>query len=226
MNIRSTSWLALAMLQIGMAGNALAATVYTDRSLFEAALMSSTVEDFESYTSGDFTGSDVLFAGLMMTDSGPKVLEFNARFGDPETQAIMARMRSDIVPLLQQGAAGQLGDTKVQWAKEPAVCVVLASRGYPETPETGHVVQGLESLKDWSDVVVYHAATRREGDEIKTVGGRVLGVTALGANLETAIKRAYEAVDHISFEGMHYRRDIGFKALMRSDERKGAPQRG
>jgi phosphoribosylamine--glycine ligase len=157
----------------------------------------------------------VLFAGLMMTESGPKVLEFNARFGDPETQAIMARMRSDIVPLLQQGAAGQLGDTKVQWAKEPAVCVVLASRGYPDTPETGHTIQGLESLQDWSDVVVYHAATQREGDEIKTVGGRVLGVTALGANLEAAIKRAYEAVDHISFEGMHYRTDIGRRALAR-----------
>ncbi len=157
----------------------------------------------------------VLFAGLMMTESGPKVLEFNARFGDPETQTIMARMRSDIVPLLQQGAAGQLGETKIEWAKEPSVCVVLASRGYPETPETGHVIQGLGSLKDWGDVVVYHAATKREGDEIRTVGGRVLGVTALGANLEAAINRAYEAVGHISFEGMHYRKDIGRRALAR-----------
>jgi len=157
----------------------------------------------------------VLFAGLMMTESGPKVLEFNARFGDPETQAIMARMRSDIVPLLQQGAAGQLGETKIEWAKEPSVCVVLASRGYPETPETGHAVHGLESLKGWSDVVVYHAATKQEGDEVQTVGGRVLGVTALGANLEAAITRAYEAVGHISFEGMHYRKDIGRRALAR-----------
>jgi phosphoribosylamine--glycine ligase len=157
----------------------------------------------------------VLFAGLMMTESGPKVLEFNSRFGDPETQAIMARMRSDIVPLLQQGAAGQLGETKIEWAKEPSVCVVLASRGYPETPETGHAVHGLESLKDWSDVVVYHAATKQEGDEVQTVGGRVLGVTALGANLEAAITRAYEAVGHISFEGMHYRKDIGRRALAR-----------
>jgi phosphoribosylamine--glycine ligase len=157
----------------------------------------------------------VLFAGLMMTESGPKVLEFNARFGDPETQAIMARMRTDIVPLLQQGAAGQLGETKIEWAKEPSVCVVLASRGYPETPETGHAIHGLDSLKGWSDVVVYHAATKREGDEVQTVGGRVLGVTALGANLEAAITRAYEAVGHISFDGMHYRKDIGRRALAR-----------
>ena len=157
----------------------------------------------------------VLYAGLMMTEAGPKVLEFNARFGDPEAQAIMARMRSDIVPLLQQGAAGQLGETRIEWLKEPSVCVVLASRGYPESPETGHVVKGLESLKDWSDVVVYHAATKQEDDEIKTVGGRVLGVTALGANLESAIARAYEAVDHISFEGMFYRKDIGHRALSR-----------
>ncbi len=157
----------------------------------------------------------VLYAGLMMTESGPKVLEFNARFGDPECQAIMARMRSDIVPLLQQGAAGQLGETRIEWTKEPSVCVVLASRGYPEKPETGHVVKGLDSLKDWSDVVVYHAATTRDGDEVKTVGGRVLGVTALGANLESAIDRAYKAVSHISFEGMFYRKDIGRNALAR-----------
>jgi phosphoribosylamine--glycine ligase len=157
----------------------------------------------------------VLFAGLMMTESGPKVLEFNARFGDPEAQAIMARMRSDLVPLLQQAADGQLGETRIEWAKEPSVCVVLASRGYPDTPETGHVVQGLGTLKDWNDVVVYHAATRREGDEVKTVGGRVLGVTALGANLESAMARAYEAVEHISFEGMFYRKDIGHRALAR-----------
>jgi phosphoribosylamine--glycine ligase len=157
----------------------------------------------------------VLYAGLMMTDSGPRVLEFNARFGDPETQVIMARMRSDLVPILQQAAAGQLGETRIEWAKEPAVCVVLASRGYPETPETGKVVRGLESLKDWSDVVVYHAATKSEDGQVKTVGGRVLGVTALGANLESAIARAYEAVARVSFDGMFYRKDIGHRALAR-----------
>jgi phosphoribosylamine--glycine ligase len=157
----------------------------------------------------------VLYAGLMMTEAGPKVLEFNARFGDPETQVIMARMRSDLVPILQQAADGTLGETRLEWVKEPAVCVVVASRGYPDTPETGKVVTGLDSLKDWSDVVVYHAATRREDGQIKTVGGRVLGVTALGANLESAIARAYEAIGKIQFEGMTYRRDIGARALAR-----------
>jgi phosphoribosylamine--glycine ligase len=157
----------------------------------------------------------VLFSGLMMTEAGPKVLEFNARFGDPETQVIMARMRSDIVPILDQCASGQLAVTRIDWAKEPAACVVVASRGYPETPETGKAITGLDALKEWSDVVVYHAATKRDGSGVKTVGGRVLGVTALGSNLEAAIARAYEAVDRIRFEGMWCRRDIGHRALAR-----------
>jgi phosphoribosylamine--glycine ligase len=157
----------------------------------------------------------VLFAGLMMTEAGPKVLEFNGRFGDPETQVIMARMRTDIVPMLHQVATGQLGETRLEWAKEPAVCVVVASRGYPDAPETGRVVTGLDALKEWSDVVVYHAATKRQDGEILTVGGRVLGVTALGANLEIAIARAYEAIEKIHFDGMTYRRDIGHRALAR-----------
>jgi phosphoribosylamine--glycine ligase len=157
----------------------------------------------------------VLFAGLMMTESGPKVLEFNSRFGDPETQVLMARMRSDIVPILDQCASGQLGETRIEWAKEPAACVVVASKGYPGAIETGKTVSGLDTLKAWSDVIVYHAATRRENGAVKTTGGRVLGVTALGANLEAAIARAYEAISHIHFEGMSYRRDIGHRALAR-----------
>jgi phosphoribosylamine--glycine ligase len=157
----------------------------------------------------------VLFVGLMVTDSGPKVLEFNARFGDPETQVIMARMRSDIVPILQQIAEGQLKDAKVEWAKEPAVCVVLAAKGYPDATETGQEIQGLDGLSKDSDVIVYHAATGRKDGRLVTVGGRVLGVTALGANLDAAVTRAYEAVGRISFDGMHYRRDIGKRALAR-----------
>jgi phosphoribosylamine--glycine ligase len=160
----------------------------------------------------------VLYAGLMITTAGPKVLEFNARFGDPETQVIMARMRSDLVPLLQQGAAGQFGDTKVEWAKDPAVCVVLASKGYPETSETGKAISGLGSFANETDVIVYHAATAKQDDTVVTVGGRVLGITALGSNLDAAVARAYEAVGKISFEGMHYRKDIGQKALARLRE--------
>jgi phosphoribosylamine--glycine ligase len=157
----------------------------------------------------------VLYAGLMMTAAGPRVLEFNARFGDPETQVIMARMRSDLVPLLVQVALGQFKDSKVEWAKDPAACVVLASKGYPETSETGKPILGLDALKKDRDIVVFHAATGRKDDEVVTVGGRVLGVTALGANLDVAVTRAYEAVAKIRFEGMQYRRDIGQKALAR-----------
>ena len=157
----------------------------------------------------------VLFVGLMITDAGPRVLEFNARFGDPETQVIMARMRSDIVPILLQVAEGQLKDTKIEWAKEPAVCVVLAAKGYPDGVETGQEIRGLGEITGEDDVVVYHAATGNKDGKVVTVGGRVLGVTALGANLEAAVTRAYEVVGRISFDGMQYRRDIGKRALAR-----------
>jgi phosphoribosylamine--glycine ligase len=157
----------------------------------------------------------VLYAGLMITEQGPRVLEFNARFGDPEAQVIMARMRSDVVPILQGVAEGQLKDTKIDWAKDPAVCIVLASRGYPDEPETGKEVRGLEALDGEPDVMVYHAATAKRDGKVVTVGGRVLGVTALGANLDAAVQRAYEAVSKVSFDGMHYRKDIGQKALAR-----------
>jgi phosphoribosylamine--glycine ligase len=157
----------------------------------------------------------VLYAGLMVTEKGPHVLEFNARFGDPETQVIMARMRSDIVPILQGVAEGHLKESKIDWAKEAALCVVLAARGYPESPDTGHEVRGLDALQGESDVMVFHAATANRDGKIVTVGGRVLGVTALGTNLDAAVQRAYQAVEKISFEGMHYRKDIGQKALAR-----------
>jgi phosphoribosylamine--glycine ligase len=157
----------------------------------------------------------VLYAGLMITDKGPKVLEFNARFGDPEAQVIMVRMKSDIVPVLQGVAEGQLKETRIDWLKEPAVCVVMASKGYPDGAETGKAIHGLEALEKESDVVVFHAATEAKDGETVTVGGRVLGVTALGANLDAAIARAYEAVGHVSFDGMQFRKDIGQKALAR-----------
>jgi phosphoribosylamine--glycine ligase len=157
----------------------------------------------------------VLYVGLMITEKGPRVLEFNARFGDPETQVILARMRSDIVPILQGVADGNLKESKVEWAKEPAVCVVVTSKGYPDEPETGKPISGLAALKGQSDVVVFHAATAVKDGKVVTVGGRVLGVTALAANLDGAVARAYEAVSKISFEGMHYRKDIGKLALAR-----------
>jgi phosphoribosylamine--glycine ligase len=157
----------------------------------------------------------VLYAGLMITAQGPRVLEFNARFGDPETQVLMVRLRSDLVPVLQAVAEGDLGDTRLEWAKEPAVCVVVAARGYPGEVETGHEIKGLDALKNEKDVSVFHAATARRDGRLVTVGGRVLGVTALGANLEQAIEHAYTATGKVQFDGMHYRHDIGRKALAR-----------
>src|SRR5688500_8995966 len=157
----------------------------------------------------------VLFVGLMITPDGPKVLEYNARFGDPETQVIVARMKSDIVPVLKGVAEGDLSDVKIEWAKDPAVCVVLAAKGYPDDVETGDEIRGLESLQGEADIVVYHGATALREGKVVTVGGRVLGVTALGHNLDAAIDRGYEGVAKISFDGMHYRRDIGKKALAR-----------
>lgn len=157
----------------------------------------------------------VLYAGLMMTDTGPRVLEYNARFGDPETQVIMARMKSDLVPVLKAVADGQLGEVKMEWTKEPAICVVLAAAGYPGEVETGKEVKGLPALKGVPDLMVFHAATALRDGKVVTVGGRVLGVTATGQNLDAAVQRAYDAVDKIHFEGMQYRKDIGQKALAR-----------
>jgi len=157
----------------------------------------------------------VLYAGLMLTSAGPRVLEFNARFGDPEAQVILARLRSDVVPLLRGVADGHLPEGPIEWAKEAAACVVLASRGYPDTPETGKPITGLEQLESLPDVAVFHAATARRDGQLVSVGGRVLGITALGDSLELAVQRAYESAAKVSFEGMHYRRDIGQRALAR-----------
>ncbi len=157
----------------------------------------------------------VLYAGLMLTEQGPKVLEFNARFGDPEAQVILARLRSDLVPVLLGAATGQLPEARLEWSKEPAACVVLASRGYPDAVETGKEIEGLEALSAQPDLLAFHAATARRDGRLITVGGRVLGVTARGATLEQAIERAYAGVAQVSFEGMHFRHDIGHKALAR-----------
>jgi phosphoribosylamine---glycine ligase len=157
----------------------------------------------------------VLYAGLMLTSAGPKVLEYNARFGDPETQVIMARMRSDIVPILVGVANGQMPETKIEWAKEAAVCVVLASQGYPDAVQTGKTVDGLSGVKGDKETIVFHAATGLRDGRVVTVGGRVLGVTALGVTLDAAMQRAYGAVEKIHFEGMQYRTDIGLRALAR-----------
>ncbi len=157
----------------------------------------------------------VLYAGLMLTGDGPRVLEFNVRFGDPETQAILPRLRGSLARTLELLIRGRLDRAPLEVDPRPAVCVVLASGGYPGAHPKGKVIRGLEMAAQMKNVTVFHAGTRREGDYFFTAGGRVLGVTASGADLPDAITRAYEAVNQIHFEGMHCRRDIGQKGLRR-----------
>ena len=155
----------------------------------------------------------VLYAGLMITPNGPKTLEFNARFGDPETQPLMMRMQSDIVPIMEACADGTLDTCSLEWKPDTAVCVVMAAEGYPGPYEKGRPIQGLDQANSLPGVTVFHAGTKQKGDDIVTNGGRVLGVTALGGNVQMAIVKAYQAVGKIQWEGAQYRKDIGQKAL-------------
>jgi phosphoribosylamine---glycine ligase len=155
----------------------------------------------------------VLYCGLMMTARGPIVLEFNCRFGDPETQPILMRLDSDLLGAFIASAEGRLSEGDLKWSDESTACVVMASKGYPETPELGKPISGLRQAEDVAGVKVFHAGTRKMGDEYVTNGGRVLGVTAKAADLKTAVDRAYEAVGKISFEGMQFRRDIARRGL-------------
>jgi phosphoribosylamine---glycine ligase len=154
----------------------------------------------------------LLFPGLMMTAEGPRVLEFNCRFGDPETQAILPRLKSDLLPLLEATIDGTLSDAKIEWDKRPAVTIVMASGGYPDKYETGKPISGLDSAAS-DDVQIFHAGTRRENGVVVTSGGRVVAVTALGETIAAARDRAYDAVSKIDFDGCHYRRDIALSAV-------------
>jgi len=149
----------------------------------------------------------VLYAGLMVTEDGPKVLEFNCRFGDPETQAIAPRLRSDLAEMLLASVEGNIGNYKALWASDVCVTVVLASRGYPGPYETGFVIDGLDEAGTMG-VFIFHASTAERRGRVVTAGGRVLAVSALGATAKEAGERAYEACSRISFRGMHFRRDI------------------
>jgi phosphoribosylamine--glycine ligase len=158
----------------------------------------------------------VLYAGLMLTKSGPKVLEFNCRFGDPETQAVLPRLKDDLVDLIDASIDDEIDLLSLQWDTRPCVSVVVASGGYPGEYKTGFEIEGLEGLKRLKDVHVFHAGTKKTGDRIVTSGGRVLNVTALGSDIKDAIDKCYNAVNLIEFEGMHFRRDIGYRALKRT----------
>lgn len=155
----------------------------------------------------DFVG--IMFCGLMLTEDGPKVLEYNARFGDPEAQVVLPRMKNDIIDVMEACVDGKLDTIDLQFEDNAAVCVILASEGYPEHYEKGKKIEGLEKFKEKEDYFVFHSGTRKEGDDILTNGGRVLGVTAIGQNLKEARKNAYEATEWISFENKYMRHDIG-----------------
>ena len=157
----------------------------------------------------DYRG--MLFPGLMITADGPKVLEFNCRFGDPETQVLLTRLDSDLVDLLEATIDGRLAHVPARWKPESAVCVILASGGYPGTYASGKPITGLDRVAD--DITVFHAGTKRDSGELVTAGGRVLGVTALAGDLATAREKAYSAVEGIAFEGRQFRRDIAVKGL-------------
>jgi phosphoribosylamine--glycine ligase len=158
----------------------------------------------------------VLYIGLMMTARGPQVLEFNARFGDPETQAILLRLDSDLVEALEAAIDGRLAETELRWAPGASACVVASSAGYPGSYETGFPISGLSSAAQVPGVQIFHSGTARLGGQLVTAGGRVLGVAAAAPSLEEALARAYQAMAEIHFEGIYYRRDIGHRALRRT----------
>ncbi len=153
----------------------------------------------------------VIYFGLMITAKGPKVIEYNARFGDPETQVVLPRLRTDFIDIINAVIDEKLDSVNIEWDDNACVCVVAASGGYPVKYAKGYEIKGLEKLGKLDDITVYHAGTELKNGKILTSGGRVLGVTARGENLDVAIKRVYEAISEIEFTDMHYRRDIGVK---------------
>jgi phosphoribosylamine---glycine ligase len=185
---------------------------YSDSLILSAAdrgkILDSIIEPVIRATG--YTG--FLYAGLMMTANGPSVLEFNVRLGDPETQPLMMRLNSDWGEVLMAAARGSLNADSLEWSPEPATCVVMASGGYPGTFQSGKTINGIENVEA---AVVFQAGTKRDGEDLVTAGGRVLGVTATGVDLESSMKAAYAAVDKIHFAGMQYRKDIGNRGLRR-----------
>ncbi len=183
-----------------------------DQEMFSRSLNEIILPTISGMEAEGRTYRGVLYAGLMITPQGPKVLEFNARFGDPETQVLMPRLESDLVGPLMAAADGRLQDVKLQWKREACACIVLASGGYPGSYEKGFPIQGISEAEASEHITVFHSGTRQEENQVVTHGGRVLGVTALGADLGQAVTRAYAGVEAIHFEGKTFRRDIGYRS--------------
>ncbi len=159
----------------------------------------------------------ILYAGIMLSNNEPFVLEYNVRFGDPECQPLLMLMKDDIVPLLLSAANGCLEQRNIEWHRGSSICVVLAADGYPGAYSKGDIISGLEDLNDLTDTFVFHAGTRKQGNDFVTAGGRVLGVTSLGEDIREAAAKAYSAAEKISWRGMRMRKDIGYRALKLSN---------
>lgn len=157
------------------------------------------------------TFKGILFFGLMLTNDGPKVLEYNARFGDPETQVVLPLLENDLLEIFDAIIDEKLDKISISWRKKAAVCVIMASGGYPEKYEKGYEINGIEEAKKHDDVIIFHAGTKKENGKFYTNGGRVLGISAVAEDIEKAREKAYKAVSEISFKNAHYRRDIGIK---------------
>jgi phosphoribosylamine---glycine ligase len=188
---------------------------FTDNSLLNEKQIETIVREIveptlEGAAAENFPFRGILFLGLMMTEAGAKLLEYNVRFGDPEAQSILIRLESDLVEICNAIVEGRLGETKVKFSDGASACVVMAAKGYPAKPETGAIIRGLENAKKHENVEIFHAGTdRNENGEFVTAGGRVLGVTAAEKNLDAALKSAYNAVKEIVWDGVQFRRDIG-----------------
>lgn len=184
--------------------------VYTD-DIAEYCMKNIYIPTIKAMESEGRPFSGVLYFGLIITERGVFVIEYNARFGDPETQAVLPRLKTDLLDIMEAVERGTLDQIKIEWSDRAAVCVVAASGGYPKEYKKGYEISGLDSFAGCDDIKVYHAGTAINGGKIVTSGGRVLGVTAVSDTLDSAIADAYEAIAKISFKDMHYRRDIGIK---------------
>ena len=174
-----------------------------------ASIIRPTLEAAKTYTG-------ILYAGLMLTPEGPKIIEYNARFGDPETQVILPRLKSDLLEIFMDMADHRLASRTIEWSSEVAATVVLVASGYPGKVENGKRIDGLEEAGRIDGVRIYHAGTRKQDGTIYTAGGRILNVTARGATLSQALDRAYAAAEVIRFDGKDYRKDIGTKGLAKA----------
>jgi phosphoribosylamine--glycine ligase len=191
---------------------------YSTRTLLDDQMQNWLLEHIakpvvEGMKAEDAEYNGVLYCGLMMTARGPMVLEFNCRFGDPETQPILMRLESDLLEALEASVEGRVSDGDFRWSQDASVCVVMSSGGYPGVFEIGKKITGIEDAERTDGVRVFHSGTTHHSGSYYTAGGRVLGVTACAANLGSAVQRAYEAVSKINFEGAHYRTDIAARAL-------------